>query len=424
MTMIGEMTSEQNRHAFRLHWAWVVLASSFITLFVNYSIRIGAYSVLLPGMIRDLHLSMTQAGIIRAAYFFAYILLSPLTGWLMDRIGGRWVISFFCLLLGAGTFWMGRADSLTEAALFHGIVGAGAAAIWTPVSALVQKWFGMTRRGFAMGILSPSYAMGFGLMGVLLPIVVQAYSWRMGWTILGISAFFLSAINYLFLRNDPKEMGLPPWGERLHPNPPAPSGSLFRYEDILRKSHFWLIGSSYLFISIGAYILSDFIVTYGATELGLPYPAASALITLMAFAGIAGGLILMPLSDFIGRKRSLVAINFMVGLGILFIVLVRENIVLLRVGMGWFGFFYGAIWPMYAVCARDYFPKEISGTIIGLFTLFYGTGAMAGPILGGRMVDLAGTFQYPFFFGAFASFVAALLMGFLKKPAEFEKGED
>lgn len=33
---------------FKIHWAWVVLGSSFATLFVTYSIRIGAYSVLLP----------------------------------------------------------------------------------------------------------------------------------------------------------------------------------------------------------------------------------------------------------------------------------------------------------------------------------------------------------------------------------------
>jgi sugar phosphate permease len=405
----------------KIHWAWIVLASSFITLFINYSIRIGAYSVLLPGMVRDLHLNMTQAGMIRAAYFFAYILFSPLTGWLMDHIGGRWVISFFCLFLGSGTFLMGRADSLAEAAFFHALVGMGAAAIWTPVSALIQKWFGTEKRGLAMGILSPSYAMGFGLMGILLPTVVDAYSWRMGWVILGIAALFLPVMNYFFLKNDPKEMGLLPWGEEAISIQAAPAYPLFQYKDLLRESHFWLIGVSYLFISIGAYILSDFIVTYGAMELALPYPTASALITLMALAGIAGGLILMPLSDFIGRKRSLMVINFMVALSILLIILVRENLLLLRVGMGWFGFFYGAIWPMYAVCARDYFPKEISGTIIGLFTLFYGVGAMAGPLLAGHLVDVTGTFRWPFGVGAAASLAAAILIGFLKRPEKFQR---
>ncbi|OGP79568.1 MAG: hypothetical protein A2V86_02840 [Deltaproteobacteria bacterium RBG_16_49_23] len=83
--------------------------------------------------------------------------------------------------------------------------------------------------------------------------------------------------------------------------------------------------------------------------------------------------------------------------------------------MGWFGFFYGAIWPMYAVCARNYFPKEVSGTIIGLFTLFYGVGAMAGPLLAGHLADVTGTFRWPFGVGAAASLAAASLIGFLKR---------
>lgn len=300
----------------KLHWAWVVLASSFITLFINYSIRIGAYSVLLPGMLRDLNLNMTQAGVIRAAYFFAYVLFSPLTGWLVDRIGGRWVISFFCLFLGAGTFLMGRTDGIAEAILSHGLVGVGAAAIWTPVCALIQRWFGETKRGLAMGILSPSYAMGFGMMGIVLPMIVDAYDWRMGWTLLGMSAFALSVMICFLLKNDPKEIGLLPWGEGMIPGQPASSGPLLPYPDILNKSHFWLIGISYLFISIGAYILSDFIVTYASNELSVPYRTASGLITLMALTGVAGGLVLMPLSDSIGRKKSLLLINSMIALSL------------------------------------------------------------------------------------------------------------
>jgi predicted MFS family arabinose efflux permease len=82
----------------------VVLGSSFITLFVTYGIRIGAYSVLLPEMIKDLQITKTQAGMIKSPFSMVYLILAPLMGWLTDRIGGRKVISFFCLFLGGGTF--------------------------------------------------------------------------------------------------------------------------------------------------------------------------------------------------------------------------------------------------------------------------------------------------------------------------------
>jgi sugar phosphate permease len=229
--------TDHKKHSFGIHWGWVVLGTSFITLFVNYSIRIGAYSVLLPKMIQDLGINMTQAGMIRAGYFLTYILFSPLTGWLMDRVGGRFVVSFFCLFLGVGTLLMGQASNLTTAIFYHGIVGIGAAAVWTPISALVQKWFGGNKRGLALGILSPSYALGFGLMGIILPTIVKNYSWRMGWTLLGISGLILIAINFLLLRDDPEKLGLLPWGETSDSvSSPPLSGAFFHYWDIHQHS--------------------------------------------------------------------------------------------------------------------------------------------------------------------------------------------
>ena len=168
------------KHWYKVHWAWVVLGSSFVTLFIAYSIRIGAYSVLLPEMIRDFQMTKAQAGMIKSAFSLTYLLSAPLMGWLTDRIGGRKVISFFCLFLGGGTFLMSKADGLTLSVIFYSIVGIGAAATWVPIVTLIQNWFGEKRRGLALGILSPSYEIGFGLMGLILPVIVFEYHWRLG----------------------------------------------------------------------------------------------------------------------------------------------------------------------------------------------------------------------------------------------------
>jgi len=420
------MMTDHKKHSLGIHWGWVVLGTSFITLFINYSIRIGAYSVLLPKMIQDLGINMTQAGMIRAGYFLTYILFSPLMGWLMDRVGGRFVVSFFCLFLGVGTLLMGQASNLTTAIFYHGIVGIGAAAVWTPISALVQKWFGGNKRGLALGILSPSYALGFGLMGIILPTIVKNYSWRMGWTLLGVSGLILIAINFLLLRDDPEKLGLLPWGETSDSIPsPSLQGASFNYWDIIKERTFWLIGASYLFISVAVYIVSDFIVTYGVVELKIPYPVASTFISILALTSIVGGFVLMTLSDYIGRAKSLIVIHSLLALSILFIIFAKGNILLLRIGIGWFGFIYGPIFPMYAACARDYFPKEVAGRVIGLLTLFYGLGAMCGPIVGGYLTDLIGSFRWSFGIGALAAFLASLIIGFLRRPREFaRKGED
>lgn len=412
----------KERPWFKIHWGWVVLGSCFITLFINYSIRIGAYSVLLPEMVKDLHLNMAQAGMIRAAYFLTYILFSPLMGWLMDRWGGRFVISSFCLFLGGGTILMGFSSNLLTGILFHAVAGIGAAAIWTPVAALVQKWFGAKKRGLALGILSPSYALGFGLMGIVLPIIVRNYNWRWGWYLLGVAGVLLIGINYLLLRDDPEKMGLLPWGETYREEVASSSHQKsVDTRDILRRHSFWFISISYFLISIGVYIVSDFLVTYGVMELKVPYPTASTFITILAVTSIMGGFIIMTVSDFLGRIRTLILTELLLMGSILLIIFAKGNMGWLRLGVGCFGFFYGPIFPLYAACARDYFEKEVAGTVIGLFTIFYGVGAMLGPILGGYLSDLTHTFRWTYGFGAFSALLSAIVISALRKPLSIEK---
>jgi len=413
----------------KIHWAWVVLGSSFITLFVTYSIRIGAYSILLPEMIKDFGISKAEAGMIKSAFSMTYLLLTPLMGWLTDRIGGRKVISLFCLFLGGGTFLMGTAKDLTLAVIYYSVVGIGAAAIWVPIIALIQNWFGEKKRGLALGILSPSYGIGFGLMGLVLPIVVLEYQWRFGWYSLGIAGLLLFFLNGMFLRDHPEKMALSPWGE-------SESGGIkgikkmvsfsprMGYAEMMRGGRFWKIGLSYFFISYGTYTLVDFIVAYGVLELNLPYSVASLFMTVLAFSGVLGGFLLMALSDYIGRKISLVIVQSFLALSILFILLMGNRVPFLMIGLGCFGFLYGAVWPMYGACARDYFPKGITGAVLGLMTIFYGVGAMISPVLTGYLADVTGAFQWSFGLGAFAALMGAVLIGWIGRPEVSRKEED
>jgi len=400
----------------RLHWGWVILVSSFITLVINYSIRVGAYPILLPEMIEDLRLTKAQAGLIKSAFAIAYLVFAPVMGWLTDRIGGRKVISFFCLLLGGGAFLMGKAENLFASAIFFGIVGIGSAAMWVPTATLIQKWFGTKKRGLALGILSASSGTGFGLMGLFLPVIVIRYNWRFGWFILGIAGISLFLLNGLLLRDRPEDMDLPPLGGKLEKRRENDFQSeRIGYFEVLKQSQFWVIGIPYLLFSYGSYGLIDFIVTYGKVELSIPYSIASLFITVAAFAGIPGGILIMIISGRIGTKKSLEITYILMGLSILFIIFSGSNVLLLMVGIGCFGVFFGGVFPLVAACARDFFPREITGTALGLLTIFYGVGAMSTPIVTGYLADITGTFRWSFGIGVFGALLAGVLTIFFKK---------
>jgi MFS family permease len=82
----------------RIHWAWVILIVSFITILTNISIRF-SYGILMPEMITSLKITKTQAGVIASSFYLAYTIFSPLLGFLIDRVSARKLLTLFSFIL-------------------------------------------------------------------------------------------------------------------------------------------------------------------------------------------------------------------------------------------------------------------------------------------------------------------------------------
>ncbi|MBI5967605.1 MAG: MFS transporter [Deltaproteobacteria bacterium] len=404
----------------RIHWAWAILFASFITDFTNYSIRL-SYGILMPEMIVALKITKAQAGAIASSFYLSYTIFSPLLGFLIDRLNACKLLTLFSFILGVGTFLMAKPVSFFQACLFFAIVGVGSSAMWTPVVTLVQRWFGVRRRGMALGILSISYTIGYGIMGLVLPPLVVRYDWRFCWLILSFLAFALVPLNGTLLRSRPQDLNLSPWGDPPGPPPENYAGEAkarVSYAQLLKLRNFWVVAISYFFIAFTAYVINTFIVTYGHMELGLPYVQSARLASAIAFSGIAGALFIPLLSDFWGRKKCLILINASLALSTLLIIWAGKNWVALFVAVGIFGVFYAAAWPMYAATAADFFPREATGSVLGFWTIFYGIGLILAPTLGGYIADLTGTFIWSFFLAAGAGALGTFFFSRLRRPED------
>lgn len=402
-----------------LHWAWIILAVCFVNLFINYGIRLG-YGVILPEMIRTMGITRKEGGEIFNAYFFAYILFSPFVGYITDRLGARVVIPVFGVVLGAGTFFMGLTQGFWQAAFTFCFVGIGAAAMWTPVITLVQRWFAVNKRGMALGILSAGFGLGFASMGRLYPIIVAHWSWRYCWYFLGIAALVMIVINAILLRSKPEDTGRLPWGTKADDVPvdaPAAPAAKQRscYAEILSAKRFWMIAFSYFSIGATLYMITTFMVDYARYELGFAYDRASLLATMHGIGQVAGVLTIPLISDRLGRKKTIVLSNIFIAATIAWIVLSGANATMLYTGIFLFGIFYGATFPLYGACGGDYFRKEILGTVIGAFTPFYALGAIGAHWFGGYVRDVTGSFTIPFVTAIGLAVVSMVLMSFVRK---------
>jgi MFS family permease len=402
----------------KIHWAWVILAVCFLNAFVSYGIRLG-YGVVIPEMIQSIGITRTQAGTIFNTYILAYITFSPIAGNLTDRFGARRIMTIFAVVLSIGTILMGTTNQFLTAAIFFAIVGIGAAAMWNPPLTVLQYWFTEGHRGMVAGVLGAGSGLGFALAGWLFPVIVETQSWRWCWYGFGILAMLLIPLNAVLLRSKPEEVQALPWGDQPQSKEDYPKEIDIKpsFSTFLQSKVFWKIGLSLCLISFALYLVTTFLFDYINLELGFTFAIASSFATYHGLAEVVGVLSISSFSDRIGRSRALFGSNLISSLSIAGILIAGQNRELLILSVVILGAFYGAIWSLYGACSGDYFDKRIVGTVLGVWTMFYGVGSISGHLFGGWIRDTTGSFHLAFSLSVILGIAAAVLLIGIRKPA-------
>lgn len=362
-----------------------VIIAGFLTVSIAYSIRY-AYGMLLPEMLPALSISKTQAGSIYAAYFLIYTIFTPALGVLSDMYSYRILVAVFTAILGLGGLLMAFASGFIQAAMFFSLAAFGHAACWAPVMVLVQKWVPDQKRGAALSIVAMGVGCGIFLWGVLLPVIVNASGWRSGWIALGVTGLVIAVIDFCLVRN-------PQITSIQTPSKRRSIAKFFNaYQDILKQSIFWKIGIAYLFVGFNVIVIFSFLPVYAREVLNLSYSTSTRLIAIVAIFGIVGQLTLGPLSDFIGRAKVMLICSLLLSCGCFGILFVEQTQYLYLL-TAVYGLGYGAVWPIYAAAAPDWFSRERTGGVIGIWTLLLGMGSMIAPVICGWIVDNTGSYK-------------------------------
>jgi MFS family permease len=380
-----------------------VLIACFCTVFVAYAVRYG-YGVLLPEMLPVMAVSKAGAGVVYASFFVAYTVFSPLLGLLSDRYNSRTLISLFVGLLGAGALLMAFSRSIVQASIFFALAGVGSAACWAPVMALARRWTDEKRKGRTLALIDVGSALGIIAAGAAIPALVIAADWTAGWIALGAAGLAVAALDLAFIRHSPDHVGTRPAGRGY-----AGAAARITLAGLLRDFRFWLIGLAYLLTGFTILIPFTFLSTYAVEEMSFSYRAAAGLLTVIGVSAIAGKLILGPLSDRAGRVRVMMLCASLIAAGCL--------------GMGYggsgalpyiftviFGLGYGAAWAVYAAVASDYFPPDMTGSIVGLWTMYLGVGSVVSPVAAGWIADTTGTLAWSFVMAGAGAAVSLLLL--------------
>jgi MFS family permease len=130
-----------------------------------------------------------------------------------------------------------------------------------------------------------------------------------------------------------------------------------------------------------------------ALSCGIPMTAAVSIYSVEGFAGMFGRIAFGVLGDRFGAKRVLVLGLLAQAIGALGYIF-AGSLLGFYAAATLFGFIYAGVMPLYAVLARENFPLQIMGTVIGGTAMAGSLGMATGPVAGGLIFEALGTYRW------------------------------
>jgi len=392
-----------------IHYSWVVLGSATLAVVGALGLARFGYTLVLPSMQSGLGLDNTQAGILASASLIGYLILSLVGGVLAARFGPRSVVTAGLLITGAGMILTGMVHSFLPAALWLAVTGLGSGTVNVPAMGLMTAWFAAKRRGLATGIAVAGSSLALIVIGPLVPRILTAYGddgWRVCWTIFGAATLAFAVLVWLFLRNDPEELGIKPLGAESGAVLLTNASDRLQWGLVYRSTVVWHLGLVYIAFGFSYIIYLTFFTKRLVAEGGFSTESAGTLFMVLGWFSLLCGLIWGAVSDRLGRRTALIIVYLLQAIAFGAFALANTPAVF-TFSVILFGLTAWSIPAIMAAACGDVLGARMAPAALGFLTLFFGVGQAVGPSVAGAMADAAGSFVPAYMLASAVAFIGA-----------------
>ena len=396
-----------------LYFGWYVCAATVFVAFVTTGAR-SSFGIFIIPLEEEFGWSRFMLSSAVGTGFLVNGLTQPFVGRLFDQFSGRTVIMVGLIIAGLATASLSLTFNYLFLFFVFGILlsTAMSGASVTNTMALLAKWF-HRRRSTVLGINVAGASLG-GL--TLVPFgmfLLQATSWRVTWAALGLIILVLALpMVYLFIRNDPADMGLQPDGDTEEA---TPANKLERkrgpievekWSESFRSWPMWQISAAYTVCGITTGMIAAHFVPYAIGQ-GLSGTLAALAFGVMMALNVVGGLGAGFLGDRFGRKNLLAAVYVLRGIAFIFLLLFPG-----ATGVWIFALLAGFSWiasvPLTTSLTADVYGLRALATISGISFLCHQVGSFVSILAAGLLFDITGSYTLPFAIGGALLFPAAI----------------
>ncbi len=382
------------------------------------------FSVAQPAIMESFDWTSAQVGGIPSVYATFYAIGQFVNGQLADRFGPRRMMTTALSVAVLCNIGMAFADSYTMMLVLWAINGYAQSAGWTLVVQTAANWSKVERRGAILGVISTCYAVGNVLAWLLAGFLVDGFGWRSAFAVPAFIALPVAIAIGVFLRNDPRDAGLPRIRDDISDedevdedgNARAPIGTFAMLKMTLANPILWVLALGFFCNNSVRYAFMNWAVQYMADFHGRSITGSAMMAVALPLIGAVGAMSAGWISDTVfGKRRApvcAIALGLLAVLCVAFVHIPQGQWQMATVMLGVAGFLiYGPDMLMSGAATIDFAHPRAAAAATG-FTM--ATGA-AGSIFSGAGVGwlrdtTGGEWDLVFYVLAGLSLIPALLM--------------
>src|SRR5688572_19447482 len=196
----------------RSAYRWVCLGLLFFSGLLAFFVRL-APAVAIPDLQRAFSLDAVELGLVTALYLWPFALMQPMAGVLVDAFGARRTVTIFLMIAGTGQVLFALAPSFSVALLGRALSGLGAATLYVGAAKIMTQWFRRSEFGTLTGAWTSVANLGGLTAAGPLAASIALIGWRFSLGTVGVAVLVTALLVYVFVRDTPSELKLPPLAE-------------------------------------------------------------------------------------------------------------------------------------------------------------------------------------------------------------------
>ena len=414
----------------KVYYGWYIAMAGSASNFFVLGIAVIGFGVFIEPIRQEFGWSARTIALGFSIRSFEQGLMSPVTGYLVDRLGPRKMALTGVTILSLGLLMFSQTHEVWFYYLSAMTISLGQSlGAMNPFSLALMNWF-YRKRGQAIGLLNTGNAAGYFIVPVMAFLVVT-FGWRETLIITAAVTFAAGIPLALVLRTHPEPYGYLPDGGRIEDQSSAPApltsevqpvhmvesyGSGMSVSEALHTPVFYLLvlvgGASSLAMSTWVTFSIPHLLTSGFS-LG----ATGVIVMIYGVVQVVARYGTGWLGDKFGRRRLYIWSFLLQAIGLFIFANISPSLVWL-LPFYYLTFALGhASWTVgQATIIADYFGTKRFATIRGLGSTMRMPIGIVGPYFAGWIFDTRGSYDLAYMLLALGSSTGILFLLMIRRP--------